>query len=102
MGSGKTLSVLIKAKAPKESKSVPYYYINVRENPTSIKIYRYMTRIFSRGHDIDEVENKFDSLLSGKSIVILDEVDFLHDHDVLYHITRHTKANLILLTQKVY
>ena len=101
-GSGKTLSALIMAKALKESKSVPYYYINVRENPTSIKIYRYLTRISSRGHDIDEVKNKFDSLLSGKSIVILDEVDFLQDYDVLYHITRHTKANLILLTQKVY
>ena len=61
-----------------------------------------MTRISSRGHDIDEVKNKFDSLLSGKSIVILDEVDFLQDYDILYHITRHTKANLILLTQKVY
>ena len=101
-GSGKTLSALIMAKALKESKSVPYYYINVRENPTSIKIYRHLTRISSRGHDIDEVKNKFDSLLSGKSIVILDEVDFLQDYDVLYHITRHTKANLILLTQKVY
>jgi len=101
-GSGKTLSALIMAKAMKESKSVPYYYINVRENPTSIKIYRYLTRISSRGHDIDEVKNKFDSLLSGKSIVILDEVDFLQDYDILYHITRHTKANLILLTQKVY
>lgn len=34
--------------------------------------------------------------------MILDEVNFLQDYDVLYHITRHTKANFILLTQKVY
>ena len=27
---------------------------------------------------------------------------FLQDYYILYHITRHTKANLILLTQKVY
>ncbi|BAB60634.1 hypothetical protein [Thermoplasma volcanium GSS1] len=90
------------AKALKENKYVPYYYINVRENPTSIKIYRYVTKISNRDNDIDEVKNKFDSFLYGKSIVILDEVDFLQDYDVLYHITRHTKANLILLTQKVY
>ena len=44
----------------------------------------------------------FDSLLSGKAIMILNEVDYLQDYDILYHITRHTKANLILLTQKVY
>jgi len=101
-GSGKTLSALTMAKALKESKSIPYYYVNARENPTSIKIYRTMTRISSRGHDIDEVKSRFDSLLSGKSLVILDEVDFLQDYNILYHITRQTKANLILLTQKVY
>jgi cell division control protein 6 len=32
----------------------------------------------------------------------MNEVDFLQDYDILYHITRHTKVNLILLTQKVY
>ncbi|MGP6207712.1 hypothetical protein ACNF42_06785 [Cuniculiplasma sp. SKW3] len=99
-GCGKIPSLM--SMAMKESKSIPYYYVNARENPTSIKIYRTMTRISSRGHDIDEVKRRFDSLLSGKSIVILDEVDFLQDYDILYHITRHTKANLILLTQKVY
>ena len=101
-GSGKTLSALTMAKALKESREIPYYYTNARENPTSVKIYRSMTKISSRGHDIDEVKSRFDSLLSGKALVILDEVDFLQDYDVLYHITRHTKANLILLTQKVY
>ncbi|MEM0134436.1 MAG: hypothetical protein QXU18_04305 [Thermoplasmatales archaeon] len=47
---------------------------------------------------MEEVKSKCDSMLSGKSIVILDEIDFLQDYDILYHITRHTKANLILLT----
>ena len=32
----------------------------------------------------------------------MNEVDFLQDYDILYHITRHTKVNLILLTQKLY
>ena len=78
------------------------FYVNARENATSIKIYRKLTRIDSRGHDIDEAKGRFDSMLSGKSLVILDEVDFLQDYDILYHLTRHTKANLILLTQRVY
>ena len=101
-GSGKTLSALIMAKALRDTKAVPYFYINVRENPTSTKIYRNITRLFGKGHEVEEVKSKCDSMLSNKSIVILDEIDFLQDYDVLYHITRHTKANLILLTQKVY
>ena len=101
-GSGKTLSALIMAKALRDTKSVPYFYINARENPTSTKIYRSITRLFGKGHEVEEVRGKCDSLLSDKSLVILDEIDFLQDYDVLYHITRHTKANLILLTQKVY
>jgi cell division control protein 6 len=61
-----------------------------------------MTRIDSRGHNIDDVKSRFDSVLSGKSIIILEGVNFLQDYDILYHLTRHTRANLVLLTQKVY
>lgn len=46
-------------------------------------------------------KSRLDSILAGKSIIILDEVDFLQDYDVLYHLSRHTRANLILPTQKV-
>ena len=35
-GSGKTLSALIMAKALRDTKSVPYFYVNVRENPTDL------------------------------------------------------------------
>ena len=49
-----------------------------------------------------EVKKRFGSLLCEKSLAIHDAVGFLQDYDIRYHITRHTKANLILLTQKVY
>ncbi len=101
-GSGKTLSAPIMAKAPRDTKSVPYFYVNVRENPTSTKIYRNIARLFGKGHEIEEVKNRYDEMLSSKSLVVLDKVDFLQDYDILYHITRRTKAILILLTQKVY
>ena len=32
----------------------------------------------------------------------MDEIDFLKDLDVLYHVSRSTKTNLVLLTQKTY
>lgn len=71
-GSGKTLIALTMKKALKENWDILYYYVNARENPTSVKIYMSMTKISSRGHDVDEVKSRFDSLLSGKAIVILD------------------------------
>jgi len=101
-GSGKTLGAITIAEALRESRGIPYFYVNVRENPTSVKIYRRVTGLESKGHEVEYVKGKLDSMLSTKSILILDEVDFLEDYDVLYHVTRHTKANLILLTQKVY
>ena len=101
-GSGKTLSALIMTKALRDTKSVPYFYVNVREDPTSIKIYWNTACLFGNGHEVEEVKNRCDEMLSSKSLVVLDKVDFLQDYDILYHITRRTKAILILLTQKVY
>ena len=101
-GLGMTLSALIMAKALGDTKSVPYFYVNIRKNPTSVKIYRNIALIFGKGHEVEEVKNRCDEMFSSRSLVVLDEVDFLRDCYILYHITRHTKANLILLTQKVY
>ena len=100
-GSGKTLSAFSIADAFRD-KGVNYFYVNARENSTSIKVYRALSQIHSRGRDVEEVRNSVDKMLEGKALLIVDEVDFLHDFDVLYHISRQTKATLILLTQKVY
>ena len=51
---------------------------------------------------MENVKKRCYEMLANNSLVVLNEVDFLQDCDILYHITRHTKANLILLTQKVY
>jgi cell division control protein 6 len=90
------------SKALRVMKSIPYFYVNVRDNPTSVKIYQYIAHLFGKGHEVEEVKNRCDEMLSSRSLVVFDEVGFLQDNDILYHITRHTKANLILLTQKVY
>ncbi len=100
-GSGKTLSAFSVAEIFKQ-KGIPYYYINARENPNSVKIYRALTKIYSRGHDVEEVRNRFDEMLKQKALLIIDETDFLQDFNILYHVSRSTKATLMLLTQKVY
>ena len=91
--------ILVKARAPMDTKSVPYFYVNVRKNPTSTKIYPIIAHLFCKGHEVEEVNNRCDEMLSSRSLAVLDEEDFLQDYDIHYHITRHTKANLILLTQ---
>lgn len=101
-GSGKTLSAISIADGFRETEGLPYYYVNVRENPTSKKIYRAMTGLYSKGNDLSEVKDRLDRMLSKKSLIILDEIDFLLDYDALYHFTRNSKSNLLLLTQKVY
>ena len=72
------------------------------KNPPYMKILINLPCLFGKGHEVEEVKNRCDEMLSNKSLVVLDEVDFLQDYDILYHITSHTRANLFLLTQKVY
>ena len=59
-GSGKTLSALIMEKALRDTKSVPYFYVNVRKNPISTKIYRNIAHLFGKVHEVDEVKNRCD------------------------------------------
>ena len=58
--------------------------------------------MFGKGYEVEEVKNRCYEMLPAGFLVVLYEVDFLQDYDILYHITRHSKANIILLTQKVY
>ncbi len=99
-GSGKTLSAFLTAKGLNDNYSIPFYYVNAREIPTDIKIYGYVSGVKIRGLSLDEAREKFDKKLKGKALIIIDEADFLKGSDALYHITRYTGANLMLLTQK--
>ena len=103
-GSGKTLTILSICQALKgDGRSiVDHIYINCREVPTSYKIYAKIGNTTQKGLPVQELRETADKFLTDHTLLILDEVDFLKDFDILYHITRFTKSNLILLTQKVY
>lgn len=60
-GSGKTLNTLTMANTPRK-RDIPNYYVKARENQKYAKIYGAITKISNRGHDIDEVKSRFDSL----------------------------------------
>jgi cell division control protein 6 len=66
----------IMASALRNSKSLPYFYVNVRENSTSIKIYRNITHLFGKGYEVQEVKKRCDEILTIRSLIVLYEVDF--------------------------
>ena len=102
-GSGKTVSILSLIKSFKElNRDMKSFYISVREFSTSYKIYQKMSGIMKRGLSISDVRKEALEKMKEKTILVLDEVDFLKDLDVLYHICRSTKSNLVLLTQKIH
>ena len=39
--------------------------------------------MFGKGHEVEEMKNRSDEMLSDRSLVVLDEVDFLRDYDIL-------------------
>jgi cell division control protein 6 len=102
-GSGKTVSILSMIKSFEElDRDMKSFYISVREFSTSYKIYQKISGITKRGLSISDARKEAMEKMKEKTILVLDEVDFLKDLDVLYHICRTTKSNLVLLTQKIH
>lgn len=101
-GSGKTLIALTLANNVKTNTNTNIFYVNAQENSNSKKIYRKITNMKSKSQSIEEVRDAFDKKIKGKAIIILDEVDFLTDYEILYHVSRYTHADLIMLTSKVF
>jgi cell division control protein 6 len=112
-GSGKTTSVLmviktiIKELSSSESmreKNVfleKYYYVNVRENPTRAGIFEAVLGRSVRGFSFSEVLKDLDDALGGKTVIIFDEVDFIKDNEIFYHVSRSTKALIIAIVQNI-
>jgi Cdc6-like AAA superfamily ATPase len=99
-GTGKTLTIKTICDALQKRYGIlKWCYVNVRENDTAYKIYSAVI-----GHNPNQlgdnnIREKADSTLDDNTILVLDEVDFLKDLDVLYHITNSLKCSMILLSQ---
>ncbi len=100
-GSGKTVSIVSLAETLKHSEGLEYFYISAKESPTTNKIYQEISGIRKRLHTT-ELRKKADELLGDKTLVIIDEADFLTDFEFLYHFTRFTNVSVVILTQKTY
>jgi len=100
-GSGKTVCIRAALSTLLKKADCNSFYVSVREHSTSYKIYQEISNEKRRGFSISEIrEMALKKITNKKTIIVLDEVDFLKDYDILYHLSRSTKATLICLTQK--
>nr|AGL45420.1 cell division control protein 6-like protein [Cloning vector pSTA]BAF30816.1 Cell Division Control protein 6 homologue [Thermoplasma acidophilum] len=100
-GAGKTITIKTIAESLQRTQGLENIYINARETQTSYKIYQEITKHYTKGPDLSEMRAKALKRLTDHTLLIIDEVDFLKDQDILYTVTRETKTTLILLTQKL-
>ena len=103
-GSGKTISITHLLNSFKNTcPELDIVYLNARFCPTSYKLYQTILNIDKRGFSITDLMNKSIKHISKhKTILVIDEIDFLKDSEILYRISRGVKCELILLTQKTY
>jgi len=104
-GSGKTFTALLIAQLFKEVAGCEFYYVNARDFPTTYSIFSKILNEKRRGFMLSELRERVVEFLEKRpperKILIIDDVHFLRDTDILYFITRETHTELMLLTQNV-
>jgi len=99
-GSGKTLTVLSLLNAGKKLGKLDYFYVKATEYPTSFRIFGAIAGKPMHGYNLDEVKDEALKKIKGRYVVVIDEANALSDDTILYVLSRDTKAQIILLTQK--
>jgi len=108
-GAGKTvttkyvLNTILRSQIKKgniKESECKVFYVSCRDYPTSQKIYAYVTG--EKWGDPFLVEKFVEEMNSYKySFLILDEADFLRDHNIIFTTTRETRTFLITIAQNV-
>ena len=101
-GSGKTTSILNLLNAFKEDNKLDYIYLNALDNPTSYKLFQAIAGKTGRGYALNDTIQWAKEKLQGRYVVVIDEADVLKDNKILYYLSRETRVNIILLTQKLF
>lgn len=88
-GTGKTLSVLkYKKELSQDFPDFEMKYVNCRDAYTSYRVITKLTPIPLRGISLDEAFDSFFSKQKKHLLLVLDEVDKLRDHEILYNFSR--------------
>ena len=98
-GSGKTLTVK-HLQRMLASSHLTVLYTNCREHNTSFKIFAHFLGVQPRGVGLEELYERFRQATTGRTVVILDEIDLMSLKDrrreILYFLSRSDKPYLVV------
>lgn len=100
-GSGKSLMARYLARIMRQEETFQFDYVNCRQARTSFKILAHLLNIQARGSSLDELWLRFEKSRTGKTVLILDEVDLISEKDrhkeILYLISRSPRNYMTIL-----
>jgi len=105
-GSGKTLTLKFLQKVMAEQTELNIIYANCREHNTSFKIFAYFLGLEARGASLSELYGRFCKQYTGRTVVILDEIDLMSPkdkrRDILYFLSRSENPYMIIMLSNNY
>jgi archaeal cell division control protein 6 len=105
-GSGKTLTLKFLKKVMAENTDLNIIYANCRENNTSFKIFAYFLGLEARGASLSELYGRFCKQYTGKTVVLLDEIDLMSPkdkrRDILYFLSRSENPYMVIMLSNDY
>ena len=100
-GSGKTLSMRHLQRVLRDSSALQLLYANCRRHNTSFKLMAFFLGLPARGISLDELYRRFTQHWPHRTVIILDEVDFISDKDrtkdILYFLSREQNNYMAVL-----
>lgn len=105
-GSGKTLTLKYLQKVMAEHTELDIVYANCREHNTSFKIFANLLNTEARGASLSELYNRFCTQYTGKTVVLLDEIDLMSPkdkrRDILYFLSRSKNPYMVIMLSNNY
>ena len=100
-GSGKTLTLKMLQKEVTQQTALNVLYANCRHHNTSFKILAHFLNVKARGASLSELYERFSETCSGRTVVVLDEIDLMslkdHRREILYLLSRSEKPFMIIM-----
>jgi len=100
-GSGKTLMLKYIQRIMNAETELDVIYANCREHNTSFKIFAHFLEVQARGASLSELYNRFCQKYTGRTVVLLDEIDLMSPkdkrRDILYFLSRSQNPYMVIM-----
>ena len=100
-GCGKTVTLKYLKKVMPDHTKLNILYNNCREHNTSCKIFANLLDVQPRGASLSELYSKFCQKFTGKTVVVLDEINLMSPKDknkeILYFLSRSENPYMVIM-----